>query len=356
VTVGWARVRSIRHVVAACVLLGAMVVGVRAGALQHPHTTVPGNCQTVGATRTAFPAAGRWTTVNRQTFNGSSLPPLWDPFSGYYDGGTGQPRHSIREPALLSFPGPWMEYRNYVYSDNDQSGNADVDADGDGGTDSSFYTIADAGASEVYPATYDPGTGTTLEGYDVNAHPWGFQWCARFNGSGGFDTAFAFVPTDGAWPPEIDFIEHGPHQGNTVTIHIHWKATRYNDGHPCDPQYPATNSQNCHANFPSIPVTVGHWNAYAVTWSANEIDVWIDGRRINAFTVTPRICTQRADQPDGFGDTGRERLCLPNGYVGNNPANALEPYVWDMQVNSYNGVTHYAGDQTDLAWFEALRP
>ena len=72
--------------------------------------------------------------------------------------------------------------------------------------------------------------------------------------------------------------------------------------------------------------------------------------------MTPKICTRRADQPDGFGDTGTERLCMPNGFVDNNRANALEPYVWDMQVNSYNGVTHYSNDQTDLAWFQALRP
>ena len=136
-----------------------------------------------------------------------------------------------------------------------------------GGTGGSHHTIADAGANEVYSETYNPATSSWEEGYDVDAHAWGFQWCARFNGGGGFDTAFAFVPTDGAWPPEIDFIEHGSRGGNTVTLHIHWRATQYNDGHYCDPHYPASNSENCHANFPSVAVIVGHWHSYAVTWS-----------------------------------------------------------------------------------------
>jgi hypothetical protein len=103
-------------------------------------------------------------------------------------------------------------------------------------------------------------------------------------------------------------------------------------------------------------VTVGHWHAYAVTWTPSEIDVWIDGLRISSLTVTPRTCTLGADQANGYKDTGTERLCLPNGYVSNNRLNGLEPYEWDMQVNSYIGTTTYAGDQTDLAWFQALRP
>ena len=346
----------IRTIAVAATLLGGATVGVSAGAAALQPPGGAGSCQTTGAARTGFPAPGKWTVVNQQAFNGSSLPANWDPFNGWFDGGNGQPHHSFREPSLLTFPGTWMRYQNHVYSDNDHSGSNDSDSDGDAGTDGAFYTIADAGANTGYAETYDPAKGSYVQGYDVASHPWGFEWCARFNGGPGFDTAFAIVPTDGAWPPEIDLIEHGPRDGNTVQIHIHWKATRYNNGHTCDPKYPATNSQNCHANFPHLKLVVGHWHAYAVTWSSSEIAVWIDGRRINAFTITPRICTQRADQPDGYGDTGLESLCMPNGYVGNNPANALEPYAWDMQVNSYNGTTNYSTDQTDLAWFESLHP
>lgn len=332
--------RRTRQLVVVAALLSGGVVGISAAAVASPPSGAAANCQTTGAARTAFPASGRWAVVNQQTFDVRSLPAEWDPFSGYLVG-AGGPYDSYREPSMLAFPGSWMRYENEVYSD---------------GANGSHHTIADAGANEVYAETYDPSTRAWEEGYDVASHAWGFQWCARFNGGGGFDTAFAFVPTDGAWPPEIDFIEHGTRGGNTVTLHIHWKATRYNNGHPCDQNYPVTNSQNCHANFPSVSVIVGHWNSYAVTWSANEIAVWIDGKRMRTLTVTPRICTQRADEKDGFGDTGLERLCMPNGYVGNDKANALEPYVWDMQVNSYNGTTHYSNDQTDLAWFEALRP
>jgi hypothetical protein len=326
-------------VVALALLVGAMVgIGASARALQSAGAV--GDCQSAGAGRTAFPARGSWVVVNQETFDGASLPVQWAPFSGYLSGPEG-PLHSYREPSMLAFPGSWMEYKDEVYSD---------------GRNGSPLTIADAGADELYAETDVPATGTVAEGYDVASHRWGFQWCARYYGGRGFDTAFAFVPTDGAWPPEIDFIEHGPRAGNSVTMHLHWRATRYNDGNPCDANYPATNTENCHADFPSTHLVVGHWHAYAVTWSASEIDVWIDGKRIKSLTVTPRICTQRADQLHGYGDTGTERLCLPNGYVDNNPANALEPYIWDMQVNSYTGATTYRNDQSDLAWFQALRP
>lgn len=337
-------------------MLCGAVVGVGVGGMAVQPASASANCQIAGATNTEFPASGKWIVANQQTFNVGSLPPRWDPFSGYFDGGAGQARHSYRESSMLAFPGSWMRYKNQIHSDNDHSGSTDSDRDTDGGTDGSYYTIADAGANEAYAETYNPSTRSYEQGYDVASHKWGFQWCARFNGGPGLDTAFAFVPTDGAWPPEIDFIEHGPRDGNTVTLHIHWRATRYNNGNYCDPNYPTTNSQNCHANFPRISVTVGHWNSYAVTWTSSEIDVWINGRRIKSLTVTPRICTQHADQVDGYGDTGSESLCLPNGHLDNNTTNALEPYVWDMQVNSYNGTNHSSSDQTDLAWFQALRP
>jgi hypothetical protein len=300
---------------------------------------VPATCQAAGAAGTRFPATGHWSVVDQQAFAVGSLPAQWYAFTGYFEGLNG-PRHSYREPSMLGFPGSWLSFRNAVY-----------DAGGDG-----FHTIADAGAGELYRQTPAPQGGLNEVGYDVATHPWGFQWCARFNGGGGFDTAFAFVPVNGAWPPEIDFIEHGPRNGNSVTIHIHWKSTRYNDGNACDPNYPSSNSQNCHANFPQISLVVRRWAAYAVTWSTKEIDVWINGKRIASLTVTPRICTRRADQQDGYVDTGLERLCLPNGYAGNDTTAALEPFIWDMQVNSYDGTTTYPGDQTDLAWFESLRP
>ena len=84
--------------------------------------------------------------------------------------------------------------------------------------------------------------------------------------------------------------------------------------------------------------------------------MWIDGLRISSLTVTPKTCTRGADLAHGYKDTGIEHLCLPNGYVGNDTLNGLEPFEWDMQVNSYNGVRTYGGDQTDLAWFQSLRP
>jgi hypothetical protein len=288
----------------------------------------------------AFPARGQWGIVNQQTFDVGSLPAKWQAFSGHFDGAPGQHHYSFREPSMLAFPGSWMEYRNAVHSN---------------GAGGSYHTIADAGANDSYPETYDASTHSYFEGYDVGSHPWGFQWCARFNGGPGFDTAFVFVPTNGAWPPEIDFIEHLASFGNEVTLHIHWKATFYNDHHSCDPSYPTTNSENCHANFPSIRVTVGRWTTYAVTWSAGEIDVWIDGRPIRPLTVTPTICTRRADRAHDLGDPGVEHLCMPDGYVNNAKGAGLEPFVWDMQVTSY-GTTTYAGDQTDLAWIQALAP
>jgi hypothetical protein len=349
-----AHVDRLRRIAAVFALVLAPLAGASTGRTET--AAAAGSCPSVGAAATAFPAAGYWGVVNQQTFNGSSLPAGWDPFLGYFDGGSGQAHHSYREASMLAFTGAWMRFKNQIFSDNDHSGRTDADGDTDAGTDSAYYTVADAGANEVYAETFDPGTGSYVPGYDVASHEWGFQWCARFNGGPGLDTAFAFVPTDGAWPPEIDFIEHGPRNGNTVTLHIHWRATRYNDGHTCDPNYPRTNSQNCHANFPQIKLIVARWHTYAVTWSQHEIDVWIDGRRINSLTVTPRICTARADQPDGYGDTGIERLCLPNGYLDNVRGDRLEPYVWDMQANSYNGTTTYSTDQTDLAWFKALRP
>jgi hypothetical protein len=48
-------------------------------------------------------------------------------------------------------------------------------------------------------------------------------------------------------------------------------------------------------------------------------------------------------------------MCLPNGYVGNDVGKGVSPFLWDMQANSTTGTRTYGGDQTDLAWFEALR-
>jgi hypothetical protein len=338
---GYHRKRAMRSLRA---LLAVVVVAGTASALhvrgRAPSTSpVPANCAIAGPTRSAFPATGTWGVVNQQDFNVTSLPSSWYAFQGYYQGGSDS-HDSLREPSMLAFPGSWMEFKNQVYSN---------------GANGSDHTIADAGAGELYPETYDPATKSDEQGYDVASATWGFQWCTRFNGGPGFDTAFAFVPANGAWPPEIDFIEHGPRDGNTVTIHIHWKATTYNDGDHCDQDYPARNSQDCHATFPRIKLVVGRWNRYAVTWSAGRIGVWINGVQIRSLTITPRICTQRADRLGGFKDTGTETLCLPNGYANSDPSSALEPFLWDMQVNSYNGVTTYPGDQTDLAWFQALR-
>jgi hypothetical protein len=318
----------------------AVVAGAATGLLQRGRefaAAATANCETAGPARTGFPATGTWNVVNQQNFNVTAMPSSWYPFQGYYQGNS---HDSLREPSMLAFPGSWMQFKNQIYSN---------------GANGSYHTIADAGVGELYPETYDAATGNYVQGYDVSTQTWGFQWCTRFNGGPGFDTAFAFVPTNGAWPPEIDFIEHGPKDGNTVTIHIHWKATSYNDGDHCDQNYPTSNSQNCHAKFPSIKLVVGHWNSYAVTWSSSRIGVWLDGHQIRSLTITPRTCTQRADWKNGFGDTGVESLCLPNGFENNQRTNPLEPFIWDMQVNSYNGTTTYAGDQTDLAWFEASR-
>jgi hypothetical protein len=327
--------------VASVAVLGGALASVSTRAIDPTPHQVVGSCAVAGPAATSFPALGRWTIVNQQTFDVASLPTGWDPFRGYLDGGPGQPHHSYREPSMLAFPGRWLEFENAIYSD---------------GAGGSYHTVADAGVNEVYAETYDPSRGSDVEGYDVASHRWGFQWCTRFNGGAGFDTAFAFVPTNGSWPPEIDFLEHGPRYGNAVTLHIHWRSTRYNDGNYCDLNYPASNSQNCHANVPNVLVTVGRWHAYAVTWSTREIDVWVDGQRAAALTITPQRCTAHADGLHGYHDTGLERRCLPNGYVDNDPSLGLEPFVWDMQVNSYDGTTTYTGDQTDLAWFRALRP
>ncbi len=328
----------LRALFAVVVVAGATMVLPRGGLEPHSAPSTA-SCESAGPSRTAFPAPGSWDVVNQQDFNVQSLPSSWYPFQGYYDGGS-NPHDSLREPSMLAFPGSWMEFKNEVYADGASGG---------------YHTIADAGVGELYPETYDAATKSDEQGYDVASQTWGLQWCTRFNGGPGFDTAYAFVPTNGAWPPEIDFIEHGPRDGNTVTIHIHWKATSYNDGDHCDPNYPTTNSQNCHANFPQIKLVVGHWNDYAVTWSSSRIQVWINGHLIPSLTVTPRICTQRADRLGGYKDTGTETLCLPNGYANNDTSGSLEPFIWDMQVNSYNGTTTYAGDQTDLAWFKAQR-
>ena len=271
----------LRLVFVGVVVLCSASAGLGSSSAPHRHaTTVTPSCQSAGAAGTHFPAAGRWAVVDQQAFAVSQLPAQWYAFTGYFEGPNG-PRHSYREPSMLGFPGSWLSFRNAVY-----------DAGGDG-----FHTIADAGTGELYRDTPAPQGGPNEVGYDVATHAWGFQWCARFNGGRGFDTAFAFVPVNGAWPPEIDFIEHGPRNGNSVTLHIHWKATRYNDGNACDPNYPTSNSQNCHANFPQISLVVRRWATYAVTWSAREIDVWINGKRIGPVSLDQpiRCATDRSE-------------------------------------------------------------
>ena len=78
----------IRQIVAAVALLCGAMIGISAGESPPPRAT---NCQTTGATRTAFPSVGTWVVVNQQTFNVSSLPARWDPFSGYLDGARAAP-------------------------------------------------------------------------------------------------------------------------------------------------------------------------------------------------------------------------------------------------------------------------
>jgi hypothetical protein len=290
-------------------------------------------CQSAGVEGTTFPASGSWRATNVQSFDVHRLPADWGAFQGWYGG----VHHSYREPSLLGFPGSWMEFKNHVLH---------VGA---------YHVIADAGVDEYYAETRNPHNGALMDGYDDNAHEWGFQWCARLNSGPDFDTAFAFVSTDGAWPPEVDFIEHSTHDGNAVSLHMHWSATRYHDGLLCDPRYPKVNDRNCHADFRPIPVQVGQWTAYAVTWSRSEIDVWIDGKRVIPLTVTARTCARQAAEVDGHHDTGAEPMCLPNGYVGNDVGKGVSPFLWDMQANSTTGTRTYGGDQTDLAWFEALQ-
>ena len=243
------------------VLFAVAVVAAATMVLQHgglDPRSAPGpstaSCESAGPSRTAFPAPGSWSVVNQQVFDVQHLPSSWYPFQGYYDGGSNV-HDSLREPSMLAFPGSWMEFKNQVYSD---------------GPNGSYHTIADAGVGGL-PETYDAATSSDQQGYDDASETWGFQWCTRFNGGPGFDTAFAFVPTNGAWPPEIDFIEHGPRDGNTVTLHIHWKATKLtNDGDHCDQNDPTTNSQNSSCDFPQIKLVVGRWETdNAVTWSSS---------------------------------------------------------------------------------------
>jgi hypothetical protein len=314
-------------------LMVTVATGAASGVSPRFVSARAGTCQAAGVEGTTFPAGGTWTATNVQSFNLHGLPADWGAFEGWYGG----VHHSYREPSLLRFPGSWMEFRNHSLH---------VGA---------YHVIADAGVDEYYAETRNPRTGRLMNGYDDATHQWGFQWCARLNSGPGFDTAFAFVPDDGSWPPEIDFIEHDSLEVNQVSLHIHWSATRYNDGLLCDPRYPAVNDRNCHADFRPVPVQVGQWTAYAVTWSRSEIDVWINGRRIVPLTVTARTCARQAAKVDGHPDTGSEPLCLPNGHAGNEVKNGLQPYLWDMQVNSTSGTRTYGGDQTDLAWFEALR-
>jgi hypothetical protein len=314
----------------------AMLVGISggtaAGVAPEPESAPTNSCQSAGVEGTTFPASGSWTTTNVQSFDVPRLPADWYGFLGWYGG----VHHSYREPSLLKFPGSWMEFENHALH---------VGAD---------HVIADAGVGEYYDETRNPRTGRLMDGYDDATHEWGLQWCARLNSGPDFDTAFAFVPADGSWPPEIDFIEHDSLEVNQVSLHIHWNATRYNDGRLCDPRFPAVNDRNCHADFRPTTVQVGQWTDYAVTWSPSRIDVWIDGKRIAPLTVTARTCARQAAKVDGHSDTGSEPLCLPNGYAGNEVRKGLEPYVWDMQVNSTTGTRSYGGDQTDLAWFKAL--
>jgi hypothetical protein len=316
----------------------AMLLGIVAGTAARVSPGLVGastdTCQSAGVEGTTFPASGSWTTTNVQSFDVRRLPADWGAFVGWYGG----VHHSYREPSLLRFPGSWMEFNNHSLHVGED------------------HVVADAGVDEFYAETRNPRTGALMSGYDDATHEWGFQWCARLNSGPDFDTAFAFVPADGAWPPEIDFIEHDSLEVNQASLHIHWSATRYRDGLLCDPRYPAVNDRNCHADFRPVSVQVGQWTAYAVTWSRNEIDVWIDGKRSLALTVTARTCARQAAKVDGHRDTGSEPLCLPNGYAGNDMRRALEPFLWDMQVNSTTGTRTYGGDQTDLAWFEALQP
>jgi hypothetical protein len=327
---------AIRTLLAGLVL--ATLVGVAAGTAAGVSPALvrarAATCQSAGIEGTTFPASGSWVATNVQSFAVHHVPPHWGAFLGWYGG----VHHSYREPSLLKFPGSWMEFSNHALRV---------------GTD---HVIADAGIDEFYPETRNPGTRALRSGYDDATHEWGFQWCARMNSGPDFDTAFAFVPTDGQWPPEIDFIEHDSLEVNQVSLHIHWNATRYHDGRLCDPRFPAVNDRNCHADFRPVTTQVAQWTSYAVTWSRGEIDVWIDGKRVGPLTVTARSCARQAAKVSGHSDTGSEPLCLPNGHVGNDVRKALEPYLWDMQVNSTTGTRTYGGDQTDLAWFEALQP
>lgn len=315
-------------------VLVSIAVGRAVGAPSELVSARATTCQSAGVSDTRFPAGGSWAATNVQSFDVHRLPATWSAFRGWYDG----VHHSYREPSLLGLTGSWLEFKNHALHVG------------------SYHVIGDAGVDELYAETRNPRTGALEVGYDDDAHEWGFQWCARLNSGPDFDTAFAFVPTDGAWPPEIDFIEHSAHDGNKVSLHMHWSATRYHDGLLCDPRYPAVNDRNCHADFRPISVQVGQWTDYAVTWSRSEIEVWIDGKRVVPLTVTARTCARQAAKVDGQPDTGPESLCLPNGYVDNQVQGGVEPFAWDMQVNSTTGTRTYGGDQTDLAWFEALQP
>jgi beta-glucanase (GH16 family) len=117
---------------------------------------------------------------------------------------------------------------------------------------------------------YVSGLITTRESF---AQRYGhFEMRARLPRGRGLWPAFWLLPADRTWPPEIDVVEMLGHRPDTIHVALHWKV----DG------------QKGHKG---VPVTVGDvttgFHDYGVSWRADEIRFFFDGRQIAALPTPP---------------------------------------------------------------------
>lgn len=94
-----------------------------------------------------------------------------------------------------------------------------------------------------------------------------FEMRARWTGGKGLWPAFWLLPSDGAWPPEIDVMEALGHEPTTIYQSVHSKQTGKHVGR---------------TERIALRTDASQFHTYGVLWTRDEIRFFVDGRQTAA--------------------------------------------------------------------------
>ncbi|MCH1869040.1 family 16 glycosylhydrolase, partial [Nocardioides sp. CFH 31398] len=100
----------------------------------------------------------------------------------------------------------------------------------------------------------------------------------RFDKGMGFSAAALTWPTDGSWPPEIDFYEIYESRGNRdmMAQSTHYKNPSSSTGRGVDQKF-------------NHGLDYSKWQTVSMRWSADELSYWINGEKVHTVRDVAKI-------------------------------------------------------------------